>query len=136
MLRPCGRERIDEILRRLKRSVPQGRAPRQRVEPVRKIRPLAVEHRDPEITVMLELVIGLADRAEGRNVDAVLRLHPVDPDQEHALGRPIEDHGGFGGGRSRGGLLLRLGQRRPRGRQSGCRGGAGKDKNIPAAHGG
>jgi hypothetical protein len=45
-----------------------------------------VEHRDPEVVVMLELVISLPERIEGRDVDPVLRIDTIDADQQHALG--------------------------------------------------
>ncbi len=111
---PRGRNRIDELLRRLEWPVAQRGPPRRLIEALRKIRALAVQHGHPEVIVMLELVIGLADCCKGRDIDPVLRVDAIDADRQYALGRTVEHDRRSDGCRSRcrRRRRLRLGQRR------------------------
>jgi len=106
-----------------------------KVEAMREIRSLPVEHGDPKIIVVLELVIGLAQGVEGRDIDTVLRIRAIDTNEEHAIGQTAEADGA---------LALRLNQRRPVRRRrlgerrvSGGESGGGRPKqseNLAAGH--
>src|ERR1700730_7302437 len=83
-LRPCGPNRIDKLRRSLKWSCSQAGSPGLQIEPLRKIRPLAIEHGDAKAIIVLKLIVCLAQRIEGRNIDTVLCFRSIDAHQKHA----------------------------------------------------
>jgi hypothetical protein len=132
-LGPDCAERIEKIRRSLKRSRSQAGAPGWKVQAPREIRSLAVEHGDPKILVILELVIRLAQSTERRNIDAVLHVHAIDADEKYAHRETIEGNGALvlgPNGRRADRRRLRLGDSRARS-TSGCGGGADEREKVP-----
>lgn len=82
------------------------------IEAQREIGADAVQHRDAQPVIVLELIIGLPEPDQDRSVEAVQRLRPIDPDQQYGAA-PFH------------GDLSRLGRRRRGGRRWRRRAGAG-----------